>query len=723
MRELWRAPRSKRFYFPELPSLIARFRFSRRPADFSLSKIRPDCFTPSFPVNGQPDDPTQPSASTAADDPARLAEQALLDHFTPASVVVDPDDHVVYFHGKTERFLDRPCGESTRELWSLVREPLRDGVRTALCLVKTEGGRGTARAAATEEPGNRHRVEIIARKLATNHRGHYVLLSFREIVEAPPISDAPVPDGAAESNRHNEQRHRPIRDRITDYAIFLIDVSGRIATWPPGAQRIFGYSPAAAIGRTSASLFTEQDRASGVPERELSLARTSSVVADAWQVRNDGTQFWGAGTLSPLLDATGRIEGFVKVLRDETKQKLNAAALDRAQCEAEAANTAKNNFLAHVAHELRTPLAPMMLWAHLLAREGEPDRALLLEGLGMIRQCAEELHELIENLVDTSRIVTGKLRLDLRPTDLASLVQASLDLAKPLAVSKGLALDAALDSTVGTVLADPARLQQVIANLLNNAVKFTPAGGRISLQLRRDAESVEIRVTDSGIGITPEFLPRVFLRFGQMEDSTKCVASGLGLGLSIARQLVELHHGTLTAQSDGPGRGATFSVRLPCAPLPSPDLPSKREAAARASPAEDLGGWQILIVEDTDDSRRALTLILAMAGADVVATASAAEALEEFQRQRPDIILSDIGMPEMTGHELIRMIRDWEAAMKLPRVPALALTAYADEENQRRARASGFDDCVTKPIDQRQLLAALGKIKATRTDLNGARAT
>ena len=241
-----------------------------------------------------------------------------------------------------------------------------------------------------------------------------------------------------------------------------------------------------------------------------------------------------------------------------------------------------DHFLATVSHDIRTPLTPIMLWAQILDQEEVPDRALLRDGLDMIRKCTHEQHELIEDLVDTLRIMTGKLRIECRPTDLAALVQTTLDRTRPEAAQKELTLESSLDSQVGTVLADPRRLQQAIANVLNNAVKFTPHGGRISLHLRRDGETVEIQVSDNGIGLTPEFLPRIFNRFGHRENFAPSPGGGKGLGLSIARPLVELHHGTLTAQSEGVNRGATFTVRLPLASIESAFAKGLAPTAGRA---------------------------------------------------------------------------------------------------------------------------------------------
>jgi two-component system CheB/CheR fusion protein len=363
--------------------------------------------------------------------------------------------------------------------------------------------------------------------------------------------------------RESEQRHRLIIQSVKDYAIMMLDTSGRFTTWPPGAERVIGFSEAEAIGQNWEMLFTPEDRKADEPAKRLMAARESGSISDErWCLRKGGGQFWCSGVVSAVLDADGKVQGFVNVIHDNTHRKRTEAKLQQATQAAEAANEAKDQFLANVSHELRTPLSAMLIWANMLGEAQNPAPGQLREGLEAIRRSAESQKALIEDLLDTSRISSGKLRLEPREIELASVVHAAVETIRPAATTKGVGMEEKLDAQVGVVNADPHRMQQVIWNLLSNAVKFTPPGGRIMVDLKRHGVEVEFRVRDTGCGINAEFLPHVFDRFGQAESSPEA-QGGLGLGLTIAKQLVELHGGTISAQSPGHGHGAIFTIRLP----------------------------------------------------------------------------------------------------------------------------------------------------------------
>jgi PAS domain S-box-containing protein len=510
--------------------------------------------------------------------------------------------------------------------------------------------------------------------------------------------------------RTSEERHRLILESVAEYAILVLDPEGRFLTWPAQAERILGYTPEEAVGHPLDLIYPPEATKDGSVARELEEARDrQSVACERWLRRKNGAQFWATEVLSALHDEAGRMYGFVKVLRDNTERKRVEEKMRQAKIEAELANSAKDHFLANVSHELRTPLSATLLWAKLLTATGPatPTPTQIREGLDAILKSSEEQQALIEDLMDTSRIVAGKLRLEPKEFDLAGLVINAAENIRPAANEKGVSLEVAVDPKAGNVSADPQRLQQVIGNLLNNAIKFTPDGGRVRLTLERRGANVTIKVADTGQGIAPEFLPRIFDRFTQAEDSTIRTNGGIGLGLSIVRQLVELHGGTITVESDGLAKGATFSVRLP---LPRV-IAQRSTSSPRPAKTPSLKGLEILLVEDMPETRKALAAVLNSAGALVVPAASAQEALKLFNEKRPDLILSDIGLGKISGHEFIGQIRQWEKAQKTQNVPALALTAYADQKNREQALLRGFQEVLTKPVEPAQVIALLAALR------------
>jgi two-component system, chemotaxis family, CheB/CheR fusion protein len=506
----------------------------------------------------------------------------------------------------------------------------------------------------------------------------------------------------------SEEQYRLIFASLRDYAIFMLDREGRIASWNSGAERVLKFTRNEAVGQPLSLIFGSEDRKAGMPARELQQAqKLKSITQEGWRMRKDGIRFWGVGTLTALVDASGKFCGYVKILRDYTDHKLSEEALKQASRIAEEANKAKDNFLANVSHELRTPLGAIVLWINLLEEEGAPVSRRVRETLDAIKKCADEQGKLIEDLVDTSRIVAGNFRLDFKEIQLGSVVQAAIESIRPYAIEKGLKIEGTLDSRIGIVNADPSRIQQVIWNLLNNAIKFTPTGGSVKVEVSRYDKNVEIRVTDTGQGISKEFLPYVFERFGQADQfAGGNLNKGLGLGLSIAKQIVEMHGGTISAESDGPQKGAGFIVWLPL-----PDVAVSGAVAVEKPPRQKLSkalaGRHVLLIEDTKQTREALTAVLQRANAEVTVAGSAKAALESFGQRRPDLIVSDIGLPDIDGYKLITQIRTIEKASNIPSVPALALTAFAGKNVRSKALKSGFQLCLTKPIEARELISTL----------------
>jgi signal transduction histidine kinase/ActR/RegA family two-component response regulator len=383
----------------------------------------------------------------------------------------------------------------------------------------------------------------------------------------------------------------------------------------------------------------------------------------------------------------------------------------RAQELAEEANRSKDQFLALLSHELRTPLGAMLGWLYLL-RGGKLNAAMAARGLEVLERNTRAQAQLIDDLLDVSRIGAGKLRLEAQPTELAPVVEAAVDALRPAARAKDITLRVARDVSAGPVLGDATRLQQVFWNLLANAVKFTPPGGRVEVRLERADGQAQVIVQDNGEGIRPDFLPHVFEPFRQADSSMTRAHGGLGLGLAIVRHLVELHGGTISAASPGAGQGATFTVRLPIAPArfgpPRHESPSR---AADGSAEVPLAGLRVLAVDDEPDARDLLSLVLAQGGAEVRAAGSAEEALATLEGWRPDVVVSDIAMPGEDGYGLIRRLRA-RAPEEGGRIPAVALTAYARAEDRARALAAGFQVHAPKPIDPEELVTVVRALAA-----------
>ncbi len=413
---------------------------------------------------------------------------------------------------------------------------------------------------------------------------------------------------------------------------------------------------------------------------------------------------------------------FMLALAQQCAQALERARLyqteQRLRAQAEAANRIKDEFLATVSHELRTPLTAIVGWSSML-RTSQLDHETTARAIETIERNAKAQTQIIEDLLDVSRIITGKLSLDARSTELDSIIRTALEALSPAAATKGLIIESELDAGAGTVWGDPSRLQQVMWNLLSNAVKFTPRGGKIEARLRRVESHVQISISDTGQGISPEFLPFVFDRFRQADGTSTRVHGGLGLGLAIVRHLVEMHGGVVRAESAGEGLGATFTVELPLMAVQSVNVDSRglSQSVAGAVPIDYASGLEdvrILIVDDEPDARLLLTAIINRCGASVLAVGSAAEALEALRQFKPHILVSDIGMPKEDGYSLMRKVRALTPE-EGGRIPAVALTAYAREEDRMRALLSGFQVHVAKPVNPAELIAVIGGLAGIRS--------
>jgi PAS domain S-box-containing protein len=418
--------------------------------------------------------------------------------------------------------------------------------------------------------------------------------------------------------------------------------------------------------------------------------------------------------------------GVVCYFRDVSAQVLARLELkelmmseQKARASAEVANRVKDDFLAVLSHELRTPLNAIVGWTHLL-KKGKLNDVERERGIDAIDRNAAAQREIIDELLDVSRIITGKLKLDAKPLELAGVIDAAIEGVRPAAEAKGVAIETAIDREAGLISGEALRLQQVIWNLLSNAIKFTPKNGRVTVESRVVDRNLEVVVSDTGEGIDSAFLPYIFDRFRQADSSAKRMHGGLGLGLSIVRSLVEMHGGRVSAESDGQGKGATFRLSFPIIAFSEPETAAtnllrqdkqandKRDGVAAEPDANLLAGLRVLTVDDQQDTRELIMLALTRFGAEVRTSNSASMALETIREWRPDVIVSDIGLPEMDGYDLLRRLRESEAADK--RIPAIAVTGYAGAVDESKAIKAGYELHFSKPIELNELATAIARL-------------
>jgi len=518
----------------------------------------------------------------------------------------------------------------------------------------------------------------------------------------------------AEALSYTTQRLRAAQ-RAAQIGIFDFDIVADRVSWSPEIYALMGLDAGAIPASREACIaaLLEDDRARTWDAYcDAAKARARIVEVEVRLPQPSGAPRWVRLSTELAYDDAGQVtRAFGAVV---SIQVLKEAAEDRARAlaEAERISRAKDEFLATMSHELRTPLNAILGWATML-RSLPADAEKLGRGLAVIERNAEAQARLISDLLDVSRIISGKLRLTVQRVEVGAAIQAALDVVRQAADAKGVRLVAELAPETGALVADPDRLQQIVWNLLSNAVKFTPSGGAVRVTAQRVASRVRLCVIDSGAGIAREHLPVIFERFRQVDGSTTRAHGGLGLGLAIVRHLVEAHGGTVTADSGGLGTGATFIVEMPVHAVHAPQDPPAHRTSERAEPAAtvatrgQLQGVRILAVDDEGDSLELLRLVLEAAGATVVGARSAAIALAEVDRARFDVLISDIGMPELDGYGFVRQLRTRNVGGD---IPAVALTAYARAEDAAHAFRAGYQEHVTKPVDASTLIATVKRM-------------
>jgi PAS domain S-box-containing protein len=504
----------------------------------------------------------------------------------------------------------------------------------------------------------------------------------------------------------------------SDDAIISKDLNGVITSWNLGAERMYGYNVDEIIGKSVLLLLPDDRKEEETTILDKIRKGERFDHFETLRQRKNGEIFPVSLTISPIKDSRGAIVGASKIARDITELKRVSADREQlleseraARAQAELASRMKDDFLATVSHELRTPLNAIVGWTQVLK---ESDlRADTLEGVETIERNARAQAQLIDDLLDLGRISSGKMMLDVHPVDLIEVVRDAIDSVRHAADAKQVTIRTVLNDSRGTLMGDRNRLQQVLWNLLANAIKFTPKGGRVVVTAGRISSHLEIVVSDNGAGISSDFLPHVFDRFRQADASTTRRAGGLGIGLALVKHLVELHGGEVRAESLGLNQGATFTISLPMVAVRAdrqpPDGGSHRMPHP---PAEDLGGIKILVVDDDQDSLEVVRRILSSRNAAVQTASTVDQALDLFRSFNPNVILSDIGLPDVDGYELIRRIREMPNGRN---VPAAALTALARSEDRMRALNAGFQTHLAKPIALGELVAVVRSLTALRS--------
>ncbi len=522
-------------------------------------------------------------------------------------------------------------------------------------------------------------------------------------------------------------------------AIISKTLNGIVTSWNGAAERLFGFTAEEMIGQSILRLIP-QELQHEETEILTKLRRGERIERyETTRVHKEGRRLEVSLTVSPVRDRSGAIVGAAKIAHDITARRRAEQALQEreaqlaklleeresfleservARSEAERLSHVKDEFLATLSHELRTPLNAIQGWVTLL-RTRQAGSAELERGLETIERNVRNQAQIVNDLLDMSRIISGKVHLEVQPLHLHEIINSAIETLHQPAAAKNIRIRSMLDSRIGLVRGDPNRLQQVLWNLLSNAVKFTPSGGRIQVVLERVNSHVEICIEDSGIGIRAEFLPHVFDRFRQADPGTTRRYGGLGLGLSIVKNLVELHGGTIRVKSPGENQGSTFVVVLPISHVRA----DERELRSRPRTAVDsllpvdlpqLDNVTVLIVDDEPDGRDLIARLLAERGARTTCVSSAARALEALAAQRFDILLSDIGMPDVDGFDLIQRVRAMDASRSGP-IPAIAITAYARPEDRQRSLLAGFHMHLSKPIEAGELIASIaGLLRLSR---------
>jgi PAS domain S-box-containing protein len=627
------------------------------------------------------------------DERCRLLLESVQDY---AIFMLDPDGSIVTWNNGAERIngysADEIVGQDFSKLYTeedrTARKPQRQ-LKEARSKGRVEDENWRVR-----KDGSRFWA-LVSTTAINGAKGKTI--GFAEVIQ-----DLSNRKKAEEKLRASEEQFRMLVQGVDEYAIYLLDPSGNVTTWNPGAQRIKQYSANEIIGKNFACFYMAEDVASGRPQYNLNQARIRGHFRDqGLRVRKDGSVFSAEVVLTPLYDQRGEVRGFSKVTRDIT-DVIRARSAEAARVVAEKANKAKDDFLAALSHELRTPLTPALAAASFLLDNLEKLPAGFSEEVHTIRRNVQLQARLIDDLLDLTRVTRGKLELRFDRVDAHDIIRQALDIAQGQIAEKGFEIRLQLNAEKHQIWADPVRIQQVFWNLINNAVKFTPSGGQIEVSTSNDdRDHLLFRITDSGIGIDPKGQQSLFQPFQQEERVITRQFGGLGLGLAISKHLVDLHGGAITVESRGRSYGTTFKVIL--------DVLKDRvgqSGVPATVPRKPVRSLRILLVEDHADTRRTLSRLLSHFGHDISVADSTQSALEIVKAKQFDVVLSDIGLPDGSGYDVISQ------AKRKQRLKGVALTGFGSEADIRRGQEAGFDFHLIKPVDFHELRSVLDQVGA-----------
>jgi PAS domain S-box-containing protein len=597
-----------------------------------------------------------------------------------ALFILDPDGRILSWNLGAERLKGYAADEIIGRHFSLfyTRDAVDSGWPAHELQIATVEGHFEDEGWRVRKDGSRFWANVVITALRDDEGR---LLGFSKITRD--LSERRLHEDAL---RQSEQRFRLMVDAVQDYAIFMLDPEGIVMSWNSGAERMKGYRRDEIIGKHFSHFFTQEDLAAGKPWEELATARrTGRAEIEAWRVKKNGERFWARVVLTAVHGDEGQLRGYAKVTQDLSERR-HAQDLEKA-----AKNV--NEFIAMLAHELRNPLAPIKMALEVMAKA--PNDAATCEAMRQtIDRQSAQLARIVDDMIDIARITRGSLVIEHAPIELGEVVRRALETAAPAIATGRHALEVELATEELMLHGDRDRLTQLVANLLNNAARYTPSGGRIRVQAQREDGNAVLSVRDTGRGIEPQIIERIFDMFVQGRSALERVGGGLGVGLALARRIAELHGGTLVAKSDGANRGAEFVLRVPLSQAPA------RHEAPRAEPKTAVPR-RILVVDDNVDAATTLHVLLRSLGHETRVAHDGMAALDIAREFRPEVILLDIGMPGLDGYEVARRLRAMNHGETFRIV---AITGWGQEADRTRSKEAGFDLHLVKPVEPSQLV-------------------